>query len=540
LSSTLGKVGKAAAVGLGVGVVLAGKALVDMTKNAVEDDAAQRKLAIALKNATGATSDQVAAVEDWISAQGKALGVTDDELRPAFQRLVEATGSIEEAQRQMGIAMDVSAGTGKSLKTVTEALMKANNGTTASLSKLGLKTKDAEGNTLSLDEALKTMGNTFEGQAAAKANTLEGKMGRLKLIFDETKETIGSKLIPVLTNVADWFLNQGLPAVSAFGGWLRDNLGPIFERIRDVISSVMGGMKGDVGNNLGKIQQIFTDVTTIITTLWDRFGGIITDYAVKTFQNVKQIIGGALTVVQGIFQTFAALLQGDWSGAWDGIKKILSGAWEVIKGLVKQAMNVVGTLMEIGWSAVKGIVGSVWDGIKTVISNGISTVVGWISDLPGKLRDKVGSFKDAGAALIGGVVDGMKNAAGVIEGIAGNVWNAVRSLLNAAIDKINAALEFTIDLPGPDLTINPANIPHLAKGGLVNRPTLALIGEDGPEAVVPLSRKHNPGGVMPGGGVTNVFYLSGIIDADDAARKIEQLLIRRSRDVGPLAFTTGG
>lgn len=361
----------------------------------------------------------------------------------------------------------------------------------------------------------------------------------LKAQLSNVSAEIGAKLLPVATAVVTFFNDSALPAFQRFGGWLQDHLPPIFEKIQSVIAAVMGSVNSDVGGNLAAVQQIFTDVTDIITTLWNRFGGTIIDYAVKTFANIKQVISGALTVVQGIFQTFAALLHGDWAGAWDGVKKILSGAWQVITGIVKQYLNLVGTLMEIGWSAVKGIVGSVWDGIKTVISNGISNIVGWIADIPGKLRDRIGSFREAGAALIGGVVDGMKNAGGVIEGIASNVWNAVRSLLNSAIDKINAALEFTISLPGPDLTINPANIPHLAKGGLVTSPTLALIGEDGPEAVVPLSKKHNPGGVMPGmGGSSAPIIVQFVMPG---GRVIEQLLIQHSRDTGrPLQVSTLG
>jgi len=87
LGSVMKSAAKGAAIGLGIAVVGAGKALFDMGKNAAADEAAQRKLAIGLKNATGATEDQIASVEDWITAQGKALGVTDDEMRPALQRL---------------------------------------------------------------------------------------------------------------------------------------------------------------------------------------------------------------------------------------------------------------------------------------------------------------------------------------------------------------------------------------------------------------------------------------------------------------------
>jgi hypothetical protein len=584
LSGTLKKVGKMAAVGLAAGAVAGAVGLAKLTQGAIEDEAAQARLEKQLKNSAGATDKQVAATEDWITAQGKALGVTDDELRPALSKLVTATGDVAEAQDLASLAMDAAAGTGKSLEGVSLALMKARNGDIAGLGRLGIATKNAAGETMTFEQITKSMADTFGGQAATQANTLEGKMDRLKLILSETGETIGSKMIPMVTQMADWFLNKGLPAAMAFGGWLSDTFPPIFERIRTVVSSVMGGMSGDVGGGLSQIQSIFTSVTSIITSLWNTFGSTIIDYAVTAFANVKQIIGGALTVVQGIFQTFSALLQGDWSGAWDGVKKILSGAWEVIKGVVKQGLNVMSTIFSLGWTVVKGVVSLAWDGIKTLVSAGIGkvvdflqgipgkftsalsslkstagglfrdamdagkekvtsigqTIIGWIADIPGKLREKLGNFKDAGAALIGAFVDGMKNAGGVISGIAGNVWDAVKGLLNGAISKINAALEFTIKLPGPDMVVNLPDIPQLAKGGLVTRPTLALIGEDGPEAVVPLSKKHNPGGTMPGmgGGSSAPIIVQLMLPG---GKVLEQLLIQHTRDSGrPLQVSTLG
>lgn len=588
LSGTLKKVGKAAAVGLAVGLGAAAVGLVKLTQGAAEDEAAQARLEKQLQNSAGATDAQVASVEKWITAQGKALGVTDDELRPALEKLVTATGDVDEAQRLASLAMDVSAGSGKSLESVATALMKAQNGQIAGLSKLGIETKNAAGETLTFEQVTKNMADTFEGQAATKAATLEGKMARLKLILSEAGEEIGAKLIPVVTQMADWFLNKGLPAIQAFGGWLRDHVPPIFDKIKAVVSTVMAAVQGDVGGGLGAVQAIFTDITSIITSLWNRFGGTIMDYARTTFGNVKQIIGGALDVVSGIFQTFAALLKGDWQGAWDGVKKILSGAWDIMKGIVDQALNVVQTLIRLGWGAVKGIVSGAWDGIKDVVSNGIgkvvdlvqaipgkfsnalsslrstasglfgdamdagrdkvtaigATIIGWIADIPGKLRDKLGDFKSAGAALIGGFVDGMKNAGGVIEGIAGNVWTAVKGLLNSAIDKINAALEFTISLPGPDISVNPPNIGHLARGTTNWRGGMSWVGEEGPELLnLPRGSQVMPHAASMAAAGAGGGSLAPIIVqlVTPGGKVLEQLLIQHTRDTGrPLQVSTLG
>lgn len=543
LGSKLTKVGKIAALGLGAGMAVGAKFMWDAGKAAAEDAKSQALLERTLKNTTGANKEQVAAVEDWISAQGVALGVADDQLRPAMQRLAEATGDVGKAQELTSLAMDISAGTGKSLKSVSEALAKAQRGQVGALSRYGIQTRNAAGELMSFDDIAKKASGTFKGQAAASANTLEGKMGRLRLIFDETKETIGSKLLPVVTRLADWFLTKGLPAVMKFGGWLQTNLGPIFVRIGDAVKRVTGSMNGDVASNLGNIVDTVRSVVSIVSSLWNRFGKYILEYGRKTFQNLRQVVGGALKIISGVFKVFSSLLRGDWRGAWNGIKKILSGALDIILAIAKQALNSLKFVFRVAWSAIKGIVGGVWDGIKSLVRNGADWMVSQIKALPGRIRGLVSSFRDTGKALIGALVDGLKNAGGVVSGIAGKVWDAVKGMLNSAIDKINAALEFTIKIPGPDIHVNPVNIPHLAKGGIVNRPTLALIGEDGPEAVVPLGRKNAPRGRIPtgsGAGLTVVFT-GPVYDKTAMGRELEKAFVAWQRHVGrPLQFQTQG
>ena len=92
------KAGLAFAAAGAAAVAYAGVLLVDGVKSAIEDEAAQAKLATTLENVTGATDATIAATESWITQQGLALGITDDELRPALDRLTRATGDVEEAQ----------------------------------------------------------------------------------------------------------------------------------------------------------------------------------------------------------------------------------------------------------------------------------------------------------------------------------------------------------------------------------------------------------------------------------------------------------
>lgn len=178
-----------------------GAALFDATKGAMEDAAAQKQLALALKNSTGATDQAVSATEDWISAQGQALGVADDDLRPALAKLARQTHDVATAQKAASLAMDISAATGKDLSSVSDILAKAYGGNTAALAKLSPELKSAIKDGMSLDDAMAALTATFGGAADAAANTAEGGMKRLTLGIAEAKEGIGAALLPVIEKV---------------------------------------------------------------------------------------------------------------------------------------------------------------------------------------------------------------------------------------------------------------------------------------------------------------------------------------------------
>ena len=98
---------------------------VDGVKAAIEDEAAQVKLANALRNATGATEAQIKATENQILKMSLATGVSDEKLRPALQRIALSTGDLSKAQDLLSVALDVSTSTGKPLEAVANAIGKA-------------------------------------------------------------------------------------------------------------------------------------------------------------------------------------------------------------------------------------------------------------------------------------------------------------------------------------------------------------------------------------------------------------------------------
>jgi hypothetical protein len=219
-SSKIGDFSKKAVLAFAAaGVAAAGyatKLAVDGVKAAIEDEQAQLRLASALRAATGATDAQIQATEDMILQTSLATGVADDALRPALQRLAVSTKDTVEAQKLLSLALDISKGRGIELETVANALGRAQDGNTTALGRLGLGLSKAELSTLSFTEVQAKLSELYGGAAAANAETFQGKIDRLKVGFDEAKESLGVALLPTVEKFIGFLNETGIPALNAF------------------------------------------------------------------------------------------------------------------------------------------------------------------------------------------------------------------------------------------------------------------------------------------------------------------------------------
>ena len=377
---------KKAAVPAAAALAGLGVALVGATKAAVEDEAEQAQLALTLENVTGATDAQVKASEDMIAQMSRASGVADSELRPALASLVRGTKDIATATDALSLAQDISAGSGKSLSEVSDALAKAYGGNMKGLQALSPEIKAMIKDGASLDDVMNVLGGTFGGAAATAAETAAGKFKILQNSIGETKESIGAALLPVLEAV--------LPYLQKFADWAQDNPNA-FLFIAGAIGAVAAAI---VATNIAMALNPFSLIAAGIALL---VVGLITAY--KKFEWFST---GVKAVVNGIIGVFEV-----WANSW--IKVINA----IIKGY-----NALPLLPDIGF-------------------------IGEI---------KIGRIGGDEATTGGGI-----------------------------------------------------NIPKMASGGIVNSPTLAMIGEAGPEAVIPLSRMGQMGGGM------SITVNAGLISTPD-------------------------
>ena len=198
---------------------------VSAVKAAAQDQAAQQKLADTIKATTNATALQIAGIDRYVTKTSIAASVTDDQIRPALARLARSTGDVEESQDLLALALDLSAASGKSLETVTNALAKSHEGSNTALKKLGLGLDENYLKTASNEQIVKDLTKTYGNFSENQAKTAEARFRSMSIAINESKEAIGAALLPVAEKLATFVLETLIPAIDGFIAGLTGNEG---------------------------------------------------------------------------------------------------------------------------------------------------------------------------------------------------------------------------------------------------------------------------------------------------------------------------
>ena len=285
-----GKMAKVAAASLAIAGAAAAKFAYDSLKAAAEDQKSQQQLALALTNTTKATKAQVKQSEDFITKMQLSYGIADDKLRPALASLARGTGNLTEAQDLLGLAMDVSAGTGKDLGAVSLALVKAHNGNIGALKRLGIPLADNIVKSKDFNAATQVLAKTFGGAAKTNADTFSGRLAIMQQHLAESKEQIGYALMPVMTTFADYLVTNVVPNVQGFV----DGLTGVKNKGDDATTSAF---------NLGEQVRGFVDYLAEHKIIIEGFATAIA--SVFVIGKVSAMIG-AINLVIGAFKALRA------------------------------------------------------------------------------------------------------------------------------------------------------------------------------------------------------------------------------------------
>lgn len=581
--SKMSRAGDAAGRVLKYGFLAAAAGAVKLTGAAAADEQAQAKLAQSIIKAAGASDSQIAATEKWIEAQGKATGVTDDELRPALAKLVQATHDVGKAQELTALAQDVAVDRGKSLASVSDALAKAQNGQLGGLSRLGVRITKANGETKSLDRITKELAKTYGGAAARAADTAAGRNKILTTRMGELGEKIGAGLLPVMEKLTsagiasvDWMTKHGTAAKVIIGSavgllvvikalsvattvsngiqalsnatWIKSaavktaDIAVMVAHKTATVASAAATKAAAAAQWLFNAAMAANPIGLIIIAVIALVAAIVIAYKrSETFRNIVQAVGRACATAFGwvidkvrdlagwvrekvppafarvravaipilkaittptrflisVIITLVKWIVGRWVAAFKIVKavgvpvlqRIVLGA-KIIIGVVAQIVGWVKTRLVAGFKAWQNVAGNVFDRVKA----GIGFVIDKVSALATKVRDGL-------ASVFGGLKD---KAVGPINAIR-DAFSGVYSMVQNAIDAVGWLIDKLQSVPG-------------AGGGIPFVP--------GVRAMVP--------GQTTGRGATviNHITVNGILDGEDGARKIEQVLERRARRLG--------
>jgi hypothetical protein len=286
-----------AAAALGAVVAVIG----DSVKAAIEDEAAQASLARQIKASSGATNAQVASVEKYISSLAKSAAISDDEARPAFQKLIVATKDVAKATELMNLATDVAAATGKPLVDVTDALARAQAGNMKALSALSPEIKAMIKDGASLAEVQAVLTKNFGGAGEAAANTAAGGMKKLGIAFAETKESIGAAFLPIMLKLQ--------PVLEKFANWAQEN--------PDLLAAVIAGM-GILAVSILAVNAAMALNPAVAITAGIIALGVAIVAAYKKFEGFR-------TVVRVVVNAIAAYIEGFVNAFITAINLVIRG-----------------------------------------------------------------------------------------------------------------------------------------------------------------------------------------------------------------------
>ena len=328
------------------------------------------------------------------------------------------------------------------------------------------------------------VGNTFKSIWQGIADFFVNLWNGIKDFFTGLWQSIWSVIGPLFNEIVGAF-QMAWDVIKLVWDYVQPYFAGIWEGIKAVFSVVGEWFKMIFGIAWEAIKAVWNVVVSWFALIWENLKAVFTP-VVEFFKGIFSVAWEAIKAVWNNVIAFFTMIWAGIKAVFAVVKGVLSGnfadAWNAIKNLWDKVTNFFSTV----WTGIKNVFGAVgtffkntfsaaWEAIKKVFSNFGAFFSGlWdtIKNTFSAIGTKIGS------AISSAVKSGINGLLGLIEGTV----NTFIRMINGAIDLINL-------IPGVNMgKLGELSIPRLAKGGVVNRATIAEIGEDGAEAVVPLEK----------------------------------------------------
>jgi hypothetical protein len=390
-----------------------------------EDEKAADLLKIAVQNSTGATDLQVASLENQIKKMEATTAVSDDKLRPALGNLVRATQDVEQAQGLLSLALDISAGTGKDLETVSIALAKAQQGNVGALTRLGVALDKDAVKSKDFDTIQRQLATSFKGSADAAAASSAGGMAQLSITVDNLYELVGSKLSPVVEDFAK-ILNNVIPTAAEKASGETNKVADAFFKI---------GKQLFAGGLLDKLEKA-AKLLHFVAGESDTVASSVT-YTAAEFRDMDTLLSNKYT------ETLKKTTKGtdDLKKKQEEARKAAKDHADTLRERVVTAVDAVGASLEDAKKQLQDFADSTADSITGMVS----------------LTDAIKTQDDAAKGVADALKD-RKDAYGDVAKATKDVDDAMKQLIKTQKgDDAEAIVEATNDVKEAKLKLAEAN-----------------------------------------------------------------------------------
>jgi len=508
---------KMAAIGTAGFAAISG-ALGFSIKEAISAEAEFVRLEHILKTASNATDQNVNALVEQAEALERVGVVSKGATMIAQGQLGTFNLQAENIQKLIPSILDYAVAekgasvSSDELKSMTNGLAQALNGNFASLTRVGFVLDDNTKELISngtesqrVEALVKVLGSTYDGFNERARNTAEGGMVALRNSFNQVKESIGNALLPIMNTLVE----KITPVIDKIAQWAQKN--------------------PELVSKIGMAALAITGIIAVVGTL-----GMVLPTIIGIFDGFIAVLGFILTPIGAVIAAIGLLVAAGiylWKN-WDTLKENIVVIWEGLATLAKEVFTAIADFFVEIWNAIKESWSSVWIEMATMvveiwekIKSAVSASLMWVKN---KFIELTTPIAEAWHSLW----EGLGNAVSI-------AWEAVKNTIKAGINWIIGAINTVINtinkvvkagagifgLKAPQIS----TIPLLAEGGIVQRPTLAVIGEAGPEAVVPLNRASMAGAGI-GGNITINITGNEFMGEEGIAERIGNQIMRALKD----------
>lgn len=413
--------------------------------------------------------------------------------------------------------------------------------------------------------------NTIGQGLQTLAEIVSGVLMPLLPVVAKLLQAVFAPIVPLLINIKQPLID----VVTAFADMLGpviEELAPVFMEIGRALSGVLVPLLGVLAQHFKAMAPVALDMARIIgpvlVTFFKQLGVALVDMLplIENFAAFIQkmeiplkvfagVLGAALLIITGAVFVIGKLgLALAWlqDAVWDWVK---DDGWNLLVDAFMLLPRVIMAAVEWiinGWTWAINTTKDAWNAITSTVSSGVESVSNFIGSLPGRVAAFAGRMFDAAASLGAAIGRGLSNIGNFASDIGGKIVGSIKTGINAVIGSINSGIA-RID------ALLPGSLPRLSffeHGGIVDEPTMAMIGERGKrEVVLPLTDKARTlqlaqeSGLMDilrgagggGGGGVPVVNITAILDGFGVLKVVDQRVEAKMDDQGrELAFGTRG